>query len=246
MLVGTPAFMAPEQMRSATVDARADVWALGVTLFWLLTGQRPFKGEGIVKIYESILRGAPPVRTLRPDVPEALEQVVSNTLVWNPEERLASVRELMNALLLFRAAPSERPPSGERVMQRPEQPPPSTELIDPAAIALSDPPPRFALGRRRAVQLGAGVAIAALAFGSYALGAAQGGERALAVQLLAPDVAMAAESAARALSAEPPAEPLEAPPAETKPAAPAGRAPRPAPLRPPPRSTKSDKVWGRP
>jgi serine/threonine-protein kinase len=244
MVVGTPAFMAPEQMRSAKVDARADIWALGVTLFWLLTGKRPFMGEGIVKIYESILRGPPSLMAMRPELPAALEEVVKRTLVWNPEQRLGSVRELMQEL-----APFARPQPAGAMEDRDLEPPPSTELIDPAVIALPDPPPRrFTFDRRRAWRAGAGVAIAALAVGSYALGTTQRQESVTTVAVFAPAVAIAADIAATLARATPPDPPPlsdESAPDEGA-ARPLRAQPRPAPLRPPPKPTKSDQVWGMP
>ncbi|MEQ9319873.1 MAG: serine/threonine-protein kinase, partial [Polyangiaceae bacterium] len=119
VVVGTPAFMAPEQMRSSKVDARADIWALGVTLFWLVTGTRPFEGDSLVKIYESILRGPPPMSSLVDGVPPALEELVRRCLQWNPDERLASVAEFvteLQALDLSGAPAAPRLGEGEGVL----------------------------------------------------------------------------------------------------------------------------------
>ena len=98
VVLGTPAFMAPEQMRSSKVDQRADVWALGATMYWLVTGRVPFEGRSIVRIYESILRGPKPIGELGQDVPAALEQLIEQTLVWDPDDRIQSVTEFATKL----------------------------------------------------------------------------------------------------------------------------------------------------
>ncbi|HEY3818496.1 MAG TPA: protein kinase [Polyangiaceae bacterium] len=98
-VVGTPLFMAPEQMRShGDIDARADIWALGATLYNLLTGKPPFCAGSILEIHECILRGAPPLRALRPDAPAALEATLLRCMQRDPGDRYASVAELAAAL----------------------------------------------------------------------------------------------------------------------------------------------------
>ena len=127
-------------MRSSKVDARADVWALGVTLFWLVTGKRPFEGDSIVKIYESILRGPPPMASLRPGVPPALEDLVRRCLQWNPEERLASVAAFVTELRAMDLSGAEEGPrlgSGEGVLATVAAAP----LLDDAVGPPSVPPP---------------------------------------------------------------------------------------------------------
>jgi len=97
--VGTPAYMAPEQMRThATLDARTDVWGLGVTLYALLSGAPPFEGGSMLEIHESISRGARPLRAVRADAPEAIEAVVARCMRPDPAERYATVAEVAAAL----------------------------------------------------------------------------------------------------------------------------------------------------
>jgi serine/threonine-protein kinase len=102
--MGSPAYMAPEQVRAEQVDQRADVWAMGVTLFELLTGKLPF-GEGSVpQMLAAILRDNPiPLRSLRPDVPAELEEVINCALSKHPDARYASAAELLDALSAVRA-----------------------------------------------------------------------------------------------------------------------------------------------
>jgi len=77
-VLGTPEHMSPEQMRGvADVDARADVWAIGVTLYELLSGELPFSGEAFVDVANRVMTAAPPpLRALRPDVPAGLEAAI--------------------------------------------------------------------------------------------------------------------------------------------------------------------------
>jgi len=99
-LLGSPQYMSPEQLTTpARVDARTDVWALGVTLFELLTGELPFSAETIPGLYTHILTGATPrVRTLRPELPEAVDAVIGRCLEKASADRFASVTQLATAL----------------------------------------------------------------------------------------------------------------------------------------------------
>jgi serine/threonine-protein kinase len=114
-VLGTPGYMAPEQLRSSKhVDARTDIWALGVILQELLTGKLAFQGSTVPEVYAAIL-GEPPVplRQHRPDAPPALEAVIQRCLEKDPARRFASVGELGAALLPF--APARARLSAERI-----------------------------------------------------------------------------------------------------------------------------------
>jgi serine/threonine protein kinase len=102
-VLGSPAYMSPEQVRNASsVDARSDVWSLGVSMYELLTGRMPFEGEGVGAMLAAILEAdAVPVHELRPQVPEALSNAVMRCLRRNRDERWADVGELAAALAPF-------------------------------------------------------------------------------------------------------------------------------------------------
>jgi response regulator RpfG family c-di-GMP phosphodiesterase len=109
-VLGTIDFMAPEQARDAsTVDVRADLYSLGGTLFWCLTGQVPFPDSGseLEMLVKRLTQEPPSVRSLAPDVPAGLEAVVRRMMARDPDARFQTPQEVMHALL-----PYLRPESG--------------------------------------------------------------------------------------------------------------------------------------
>jgi serine/threonine-protein kinase len=107
--MGSPWYMSPEQMRNArNVDARSDIWSIGVVIFELLTESTPFSGRNLTEICSSVLCDEPPrVRELRSDVPRELDDVVLRCLEKDRNERFADVTELAQALTPF-ASPAGR------------------------------------------------------------------------------------------------------------------------------------------
>ncbi len=106
--LGTPDYAAPEQFRDAhAADARADVYALGCTLFHLLTGQVPFPGSSFSEKYEAHTHKAPPpVEELCPDVPGGLALIVQKMLAKRPADRFQTGAEVAEALAPFVAGSS--------------------------------------------------------------------------------------------------------------------------------------------
>jgi serine/threonine-protein kinase len=106
--MGSPRYMSPEQMRSARdVDARADIWAIGTTIYELLTGVAPFEGETLTQVCAAILQDEPEsILRRRPDVPRELEAVVRRCLSKRPADRYGDVAEFAAALAPFGTAPS--------------------------------------------------------------------------------------------------------------------------------------------
>ena len=99
MIVGTPAYMAPEQMLSETVDERTDLYAAGAVLFECLTGRTPFEAETVVALIAKQLRDDPPAPSdLNPDVPPPLSALVRRLLSRQRENRPASAANLLTLL----------------------------------------------------------------------------------------------------------------------------------------------------
>jgi serine/threonine-protein kinase len=110
--VGTPAFMAPEQIRGEEADVRSDVYSLGLLLYLLLTGKAPFSAKSDYELCRMHLEEAPPSpRTIAGDIPDAIERAVLRALAKAPEERFASVRD-MRAVLSTGFVPSLTTPMG--------------------------------------------------------------------------------------------------------------------------------------
>ena len=96
---GSPYYMSPEQVRRLPVDRRVDVYALGVVLYELLTGQRPFAGNSLEEIAEAVLRQPVPLaHEVNPEVPRALSEIVAQAMHRERDQRIRSARRLSQAL----------------------------------------------------------------------------------------------------------------------------------------------------
>lgn len=98
MVIGTAAYMAPEQLRGENSGAAGDLWAFGVVLYQMLTGERPFGGERKGMVHAIFHEDPPPLRGRRPDVPEALERIVTRCLAKNPAERYPDATTILDEL----------------------------------------------------------------------------------------------------------------------------------------------------
>lgn len=98
-VLGTPAYMSPEQVLSEPVDGRSDIFSLGIILYELCAGERPFGGSSLGAVFQAITQASPvPIRKKNPDVPAGLADVVERCLRRNPAERFQTGEELAGAL----------------------------------------------------------------------------------------------------------------------------------------------------
>ena len=103
MLVGTVPYMSPEQVGGDPVDARTDIFSLGVVLYELATGRRPFHGKSNAETISSIIRDAPrPVVEMRQDAPRHLGRILEHCLQKDPEARFQTAKDVRNELRALR------------------------------------------------------------------------------------------------------------------------------------------------
>ncbi|HET9400613.1 MAG TPA: serine/threonine-protein kinase [Candidatus Acidoferrales bacterium] len=103
-LLGTPAFMPPEQFTGAPLDGRADIFSLGVILYWLATGDKPFGGDTITAVSYKVVHSMPaPPRRINPAVPAQMERIILRCLEKDPEQRYAKAEQLAADLAAARA-----------------------------------------------------------------------------------------------------------------------------------------------
>ena len=96
---GTPQYMPPEQIRGREIDGRADLYALGISMFEMLTGLRPFRGKNVVE--KHLMRELPDPRELVPEIPQALVVILTKAAQKRPQDRYASAGEMAAALNQF-------------------------------------------------------------------------------------------------------------------------------------------------
>jgi hypothetical protein len=105
-LIGTPSYMAPEQFRGEPVDLRADIWASGVMLYQLLTGEKPFEGGFSAVMHKALHTEPPPPSQLSVTTPRGFDAVIARALAKRPEDRFGSAAEFAEAI---RAAVTAQP-----------------------------------------------------------------------------------------------------------------------------------------
>ena len=128
MVMGTPHYMSPEQVKGQKADTRSDVFALGCVFYELLTGKKPFDAESMHGVLFKIMQENPvPLREAAPGTPEPVAQVVEKALAKNPADRFADASELLAALRQARRALASRS---------------SAQLAHSVPVAPSGQPPR--------------------------------------------------------------------------------------------------------
>jgi serine/threonine-protein kinase len=223
-VMGSPLYMSPEQLRSSrNVDARSDIWALGVILYELVTGRVPFDGRTMPVLCTMVLQDEPPpLGPLVRDLPRGFEAVVLRCLVKDRTRRFQNVYELARALSDF--APPEARASLDRMVRLAAAAPPGSPLRGPATEMLEQSP--FAATvhpRRRGWRAGALAFLAvALAVGVWRWLLPSGVGGAVSDPTPLPTPAPAPASTASADKSLPP------PPSAPAPAIPAPAAPAPA------------------
>ncbi len=139
LLLGTTRYMSPEQVRGQKIDARSDIWSLGVVLYEMLGGTPPFPGETSSDCIASILRTEPPSLTeLRRTVPAAFQTIVEKALHKNPAGRYQTIREMLSDLRDFKEESERRQiESSNQSFTRPFRRRRLAALLTPAFVILA-------------------------------------------------------------------------------------------------------------
>ena len=179
VLAGSPYYQAPEQVRNQTVDSRADLYALGVVLYELLTGRRAFSGNSVAEIQAAVLgQRPPPAHEVRPDVPVELAEIAARAMALEPRDRFISAIEM--SIVLRHWADSQK--AARRVSPLTAQPPgtgpaasmPARPAFTTSAAPAAPPvsPASFEPRQRRRQTAWASLAVGASgAFGALAFAA---------------------------------------------------------------------------
>jgi serine/threonine protein kinase len=171
-LIGTPLYMSPEQCRGTReIDARTDIYALGIMLFEMVAGQPPFVSPGLGDLMDMHMNQvAPPLRRLVPHAPAALEALIARALAKRPEERFANAAELHAALVAVSVANERESGNVPLVVGSPGTPPPAipaarnpTEITAGTLVGQEGPTRTGRGSRTRWLAVGAGVVTAVAA-----------------------------------------------------------------------------------
>ena len=115
IVVGTPGYMSPEQVRAQPLDARTDIFSFGTVLYEMLSGKSPFERESAIETMHAVLSVDPPALSeVRPEVPQSLEAIVRHCMEKDPRERFQSARDLAFQLRML----TDLPISGTTTLRR--------------------------------------------------------------------------------------------------------------------------------
>ena len=109
MILGTAAYMSPEQARGLTVDRRADIWAFGVVLLEVLTGKRAYTGDTVADTLAAVIKEAPPLNGLPADTPQPVRTLIRRCLEKDPRHRLQWIGDARIAIEEYQANPAATP-----------------------------------------------------------------------------------------------------------------------------------------
>jgi hypothetical protein len=135
---GKAAYMSPEQIRGKGIDRRCDIWAAGVVAWEIFAGRRLYSADDINAMFRIVAEDPPRLRTVNPEVPERVEEVVARALSRNPQARFATAEELRMALLEAWTAPIATPDEVGRAVRAAVA---ARSSLVPAATAVPDVAP---------------------------------------------------------------------------------------------------------
>jgi serine/threonine-protein kinase len=137
-VLGTPNYMSPEQVRGRQVDGRCDIFSLGIVLYELTTGRKPFAGQNITTVIYKIINEDPiPPRELDATIHPGLSYVICKALAKNPEERYQTCRELADDLKNFKALGGQASPAATVALEAPPAPSRGVERASGPALESS-------------------------------------------------------------------------------------------------------------
>jgi hypothetical protein len=180
-ILGTPAYMAPEQGRGTDVDHRADLFSLGVVLYQMSTGKRPFTGRDTMAILTSLAIDTPPEpRSLNPELSPVLSDLIMRLLEKDPDKRIQRAMDVVDVLKRLQPESTVVVVATRQALQEPNPwanidatgsgnaPQPAAVLTSSAMpVAEARQPDMAAPKRKRGLLLGAGVALAGLLVGAW-------------------------------------------------------------------------------
>ena len=132
VVLGSVSYLSPEQVQRGICDARSDVYALGIVLFELLTGRKPFEGESPIQIaYMHVNDRVPSARSFKPEIPDNIDAVITKATSSNPDQRYRDARELLNAL---RTIQEEIDPQKKQLSLELDLPVPPTRAVKKSKV----------------------------------------------------------------------------------------------------------------